>query len=281
VIQLAGVLKNESTSRVEKTTNAPRLTEEGSSPATRLASSRQKHTALWACGAIVLVTVLFAPIASTTWPLIPAFVPAYQTAIILAYAITAYLTFAHYRVTGSSALLHLSGYCFYTGAILIAQFATFPGLFIPNALLFGGTQSTIWLWFFWHLGTPAGILLSMLILSLPEGSIRNLSKQTRLFVLSLIVMIGASIAAAVIFGDVLPVLDNKGDFSRITTTGVAPALEVITAAALFLLWRVTRFKTVLQVWLGVALIAMLCDNAITMMGAHRLSVVGISAASMV
>jgi diguanylate cyclase (GGDEF)-like protein len=88
----------------------------------------------------------------------------------------------------------------------------------------------------------------------------------------LLALTGASIILATSFPEFLPVLDTKGDFNRITTTGVAPLLEVITAAALIVLWRVTRFKTVLQIWLGVALVAMLCDNAITMMGAHRLSV---------
>jgi diguanylate cyclase (GGDEF)-like protein len=72
--------------------------------------------------------------------------------------------------------------------------------------------------------------------------------------------------------DYLPILDVKGNFGRIASTGIGPAIEVVTAAALVLLWWSTRFRTVLQVWLGVALFALLCDNVITMVGGDRLSV---------
>jgi diguanylate cyclase (GGDEF)-like protein len=249
-----------------------RFAEQASSPATRLATRLQKERALWACGAIALVTAIFAPAAHTSWPLIPAFLPAYQTTIILAYVITSYLTFAQYRATRASSLLYLSGGCLYTGAILIAQFASFPRLLLPESALLAGPQTTIWLWLFWHLGPPAGVLLSIARESLPAGSLRDLSKRLGIFGLSLVVMIAASIAIANLFGGFLPILDVQGDYSRITTTGVAPALQAITALALILLWATTRFRTVLQIWLAVALVALLCDNAITMLGEHRLSV---------
>ena len=210
--------------------------------------------------------------AQTSWPLIPAFLPAYQTTIILAYMITAYLSFAHFRATRSAALLYLSGGCLYTGTILVAQFASFPGMFLPNGSLLGSSQTTIWLWFFWHLGPPAGVLLSMVRECLPAGQIRNLSRHTGVFGLSLIVLTGGSIVVATWFCDLLPVLDVGGNFGRITTTGVAPVLQTFTAFTLILLWRVTRFRTVLQIWLGVGLFALLCDNAITMLGGQRLSI---------
>ena len=251
---------------------ASEFTEQSSSPATRLATRIQKERALWTCGAIALVTAIFAPIANTSWPFIAAFLPAYQTTIILAYTITAYLTFAHYRVTRAPALLYLSGGCIYTGTILIAQFASFSGMFLPGKPLIGGPQTTIWLWFFWHLGPPAGVLFSIARECLPAGSLRILSKHLGLFGLSLIVLTGGSIAAVTLFRDFLLVLDVQGDYSRITETGLAPALQVISASALILLWRTTKFRTVLQIWLGVGLVALLCDNTITMLGEHRLSV---------
>jgi diguanylate cyclase (GGDEF)-like protein len=87
----------------------------------------------------------------------------------------------------------------------------------------------------------------------------------------LLLIFSASIASVTIFHDLLPVLDVGGNFHRITTAGIAPAIQALTALALVLLWRVTRFRTTLQVWLGVALFALLCDNLITMLGGDRLS----------
>ena len=90
------------------------------SPDVRLASPKQKKRAVVICGMIALLTGLFVPVASEHWPRIVAFLPAYQTVVIIAYAITGYLVFAQYRVCHSLALLYLSGGCFYTSAILIA-----------------------------------------------------------------------------------------------------------------------------------------------------------------
>ena len=47
--------------------------------------------------------------------------------------------------------------------ILVAQFLTFPGMFLQQGPLFGGTQTTIWLWCFWHVGPALGILLFLAV----------------------------------------------------------------------------------------------------------------------
>ncbi len=67
-------------------------------------------------------------------------------------------------------------------------------------------------------------------------------------------------------------MDSGGDFSRINSSGVAPGLEVLLLISLVALWSVSGFKKVLHVWLGLTLVALLCDNAITMLGTTRLSV---------
>jgi signal transduction histidine kinase/CheY-like chemotaxis protein len=74
------------------------------------------------------------------------------------------------------------------------------------------------------------------------------------------------------FHDMLPVADVAGDFNRITTTGYAPLIQGILFAALFLLWRASRFRTAVSAWLGVAIVALAVDNAITMAGGARLSI---------
>jgi signal transduction histidine kinase len=53
---------------------------------------------------------------------------------------------------------------------------------------------------------------------------------------------------------------------------MVPAVQVLTLVALLVLWRATGFRTTLQVWLGVVLVALLLDNAITMLEVVRFTV---------
>jgi diguanylate cyclase (GGDEF)-like protein len=92
------------------------------------------------------------------------------------------------------------------------------------------------------------------------------------FGIGLAFVFALSIAAVTTFNGWLPVLDVEGNYHRITTTGIAPAIQLLTLGALVVLWRKTGMRSVLQIWLGVALFALLCDNAITMLGGARLSV---------
>jgi uncharacterized membrane protein len=53
---------------------------------------------------------------------------------------------------------------------------------------------------------------------------------------------------------------------------MVPAVQVLTLVALLVLWWATGFRPTLQVWMGVALVALLLDNAITMLEAARFTV---------
>jgi diguanylate cyclase (GGDEF)-like protein len=242
------------------------------SPATRPATSEQRYAALGTAIILGVSTVILLPYAQIQWPLIPSFLPTYQTAIIGTYLITAYLMFGQYKATRSASLLYLCAGCLYTAGVLIAQFLSFPNAFIPKETLLGGGQTTIWLWAFWHAGPAVGILIySWAEYRQPGRLTRNhmLSMSLTAGVLALVLV--ATIATVTAFRAWLPVLDVNGDYSRASSTGVAPVLQVTLMVALILLWKGSRFRTVLHVWLGIALFALLCDNAITMTGANRFS----------
>jgi diguanylate cyclase (GGDEF)-like protein len=246
--------------------------ESWSTPTTRLATPKQKQTALVLSLVIALFTAAFIPIASEQWPRFSAFIPAYQTAIIFDYFICAYLIFGHYQATHSRALLHLGCGSLYTAIILVGQFLSFPGMFAPQSLLPGGAQTTIWLWFFWHVGPVAGMAFYAWSEWRTPAYIELTPEKTVIKAIVILVLaVGSSIAAVTVFQDWLPVLDVNGDFSRITSTGIAPLLQGVIFLTLLLLWWKSRFRTVLQVWVGVTLVALFCDNLITMAGGTRLS----------
>ena len=248
------------------------LENDASSPATRAASRKQRQTAFRICTILVLITLALLPIAQTQWAKIPAFLPMYQTAVIVTYLITAYLMYGHYSSTKAEALLHLSAGCLYTTGILVLQFLSFPGAFVADRPLIGGSQTTIWLWFFWHAGPAVGILLyAWSEYRYPGRRSEDLKQAVVRTAGVLFATFLATLLLVTTFHDTLPVLDIKGDFSRITRSGVAPALQVLLLGSLVLLWKASRFRKVLHVWLAIALVALLCDNAITMAGANRLS----------
>jgi len=243
------------------------------SPATRQATSRQRRRAAWACIGIVSGTMLLLPLAAVMGPQVPAFLPSYQTATAVAYVIITYLIFAHYRATRALDLLFVGGACFYCAGIFLLQFLALPDMFLPHGSLLGGEQTAIWLWFLWHAGLALGILAyaasnwrnPALMYSYPQRLAHWLMAAVAAALL-------ASMAMVTVFHAHLPRLDDNGDFRLVVSSGAGPLLQCVTGLAFLVLWRATRFRAVLHVWLGVALVALLCDNAITMAGGSQFSV---------
>ena len=79
-------------------------------------------------------------------PPMPGFVPSYQAALIVVYAVTTYLFFAQYRRTRSVPLLVLGAGSLYTTLIVIVQLLTFPNIFGTGRILGSGPGTTTWLW---------------------------------------------------------------------------------------------------------------------------------------
>lgn len=243
-----------------------------SSPATRVATKRQRRAALWLCVLLSVITILLLPYAKTPWPKMPSFLPIYQTTVIATYLIAAYLMYGQYKATRSLPLLHMGAACLYTAVMLIIQFFSIPGMFIEGARLFGSSQTSIYLWLFWHAGPAVAILLFAWSEFRHSGAIAvNHKRSVRLTALVLMGAIAASTASVTVFQDSLAILDVNGNYKRITHTGVAPALQVLLILSLFILWKASRFRNVLHIWLGVSLVALLCDNFMTMAGETRLS----------
>ena len=91
--------------------------------------------------------------AALDWPQIPAFIPAYEAALVICDLITAVLLLGQFREVRTRSLLILgSGYLF-TALMALAHALSFPGLFAPQGL-FGDSQTTVWLYIQWHAVFP-------------------------------------------------------------------------------------------------------------------------------
>jgi two-component system, sensor histidine kinase and response regulator len=133
--------------------------------------------AWWLATAVVVVSALtfLATIPFVRVPLqdVPAFIPAYQSALALNDLITAILLFGQFNRLRSWALLPLaSGYLF-CALIIVCHTLTFPGVFAPTGLLGAGSQSTGWLYQFWHGGFPLCVFAYAVLRGRPgEATVR-------------------------------------------------------------------------------------------------------------
>ena len=229
--------------------------------------------ALWSAGVIVLLTCCLMPFADTLWPAIPAFLPAYHTFTISTYCIAAYLLYGYFRETGARSLLWLWGGCSFTAVMLLIQLLSFQGALMPDVRLAGGVQTPNWAWILWHLGA-AGMLFAYAVEEwLAPG--RTVADRGGAFLSCVLLTLTAALAGALavtLFHDYLPMIDVQGNFAGIINSGIAPLMQVLSVGALLILWRATRFATAISAWLAVAIVALACDNLITIMGGARLSV---------
>ncbi len=222
---------------------------------------------------LTLITLLLTPGAAHKWPNVPVFVPAYQSLLIGTYLLASYLVYGYFLQTRIRSLLWLWSGCVYTAGVLVAQFLSLPGAFVAGQRLLGGPQTTIWLWFFWHLGA-GGMLLGYAFSEWRRPG-RLVPDAGRSFARSAACMaaaLGATLFAVTVLHDRLPVQDVGGDYSLVTSTGYGPLLQLMLFAALFFLWRASRFRTPISAWLGVVVLALALDNMITMAGGARLSI---------
>ena len=130
--------------------------------ATLPASKGQIQLAIGVVSTLLLAFVLTIPFTNIQLRQVDAFIPAFETAIIFNDLVTAALLFAQFSIMRSRALLVLASGFLYTALIVIPHALTFPGAFAPTGLLGAGLQTTAWLYYFWHIGSPMAVIAYVL-----------------------------------------------------------------------------------------------------------------------
>ncbi|HYF53723.1 MAG TPA: MASE4 domain-containing protein, partial [Salinarimonas sp.] len=208
---------------------------------------------LVALASLTLVAAV-APLADTQWAAVPAFVPAYQSAAIVCDLVTAALLLGHYRESRTRSLLVLASGYLLTAALIAAHTLSFPDLFAPEGL-FGGTQTTAWLWLAWHCAFPAGVLwhawLSCQLADRP-GVREESAWPVALAVLAPLTLSVVVVWTVLLAHDALPPLLENGRYRRGARLIFSIPLVLSLLALLVLAWR-TRLRSALHLWLAVAL----------------------------
>jgi two-component system sensor histidine kinase/response regulator len=217
------------------------------------AGPRERRHALIVAVLSVAVFAALLPFAKLKLAAVPAFIPIYESALVLTDLITAVLLFGQYRILRSQALLVLGcGYLF-TATMATAHALSFPGLFSASGLLGATTQTTVWLYMLWHGGFPLFVLGYVALKGRPQVGLASLPVWTWP---GLTLLAGAGCIALTTLGHAwLPDLLVGGRYSLAfqITIGCVWAFSLVALAAL---WR-QKPRTVLDLWLMVVSLAWL------------------------
>jgi signal transduction histidine kinase len=213
--------------------------------------------ALLAAGAIVV------PFGRVQLPSSNAFAPIFNTFIFFVDLTTWFLLISEFTIVRSRGLLVLaSGYLF-AAAMAVPQLLTFPGVFTGAGLLGAGLQTTLWLGLWGLTGYPLAVIFYAVMKREPEALVSHNSTRTAVAA-SVAVVIAIVLALtwiATAKESYLPKLLPSKSQSPTDLQYVGTLLLLLTAMALLLLWF--RWRSVLDLWLMVAMCAWLAQGTAT------------------
>jgi signal transduction histidine kinase len=212
--------------------------------------------------ASILGLVLAAPYASHRWPVTPSFIAAYEAALSVNDLITAVLLIGQARQMRRVGVLIIGcGYLF--DAVIVAVHGlSFPDVFSPTGLLSASRQTTPWLYVMWHGIFPLYICAYALVVGSRWDAPLAKSRVRTAVVIGVIGAIGITAVCTLLATagiDLLPEIIRGNDYRRVVTSGIAPAVWLISLVAFAMLWVRTRGRTVLDLWLMVVMVAWLLD----------------------
>lgn len=208
-----------------------------------------------------IVSVLFlaaAPFAQVKLDEAWAFIPIYQSALLVIDVITAIILFTQSVILGSSALLVLAGGYLFTALMTVPHTLSFPRLFAPGGLIGAGPQTTAWLYVIWRLGFPIALVAYALLRDAVPMRRAGLAVLVTCSVVVLVV-IGATLLATWGHG-LLPAIMDGDSYTPLLPVAISFVLTFNLAGAL-MLWRKPPHSA-LDVWLLVVMVTRLFDIAL-------------------
>ncbi|VVD93738.1 sensor domain-containing diguanylate cyclase [Pandoraea anhela] len=228
------------------------------------------------CLAIVVLAALLlaAPQATAMLPAVAPFLPMCGLTVFTTATIASFLLSAQFQVSRLPVFGLLAGAYAFTALTVAMQLLTFPGLFAPTGLFGAHPTTSGWIWVFWHAGFPTLVLLAMLARRLfSPTAVTQLSPIGR----GLGLYVGLPIAVAVLLcltaltlklPPALTPATAPGEFS---SGGTGIVLLVLNLVALVVVLGVGRLRTVLDLWVALAVLACVTDTVLSLMSTVRFS----------
>lgn len=235
--------------------------------------TRRSHVAAAIAGALlVAATAATFTVANSDLPHIPEILIAYDSALIILSLMTAYLLFGQFLVSGAlAAALLASGYLL-TGVLQIENLLFFPDVFQRQDLFHVDPASPVWVWLICHLVFPAAICLFAVV----DRTSHIVRPQRIVAVIAVCAAAALAVMGAVFWtvtagAHVLPSLLVTRKDIDLSTSGLGPAAWVLDVVALLLLVGWLRCRSLVQLWLAVAVLASLLDVSVTLYAPVRYS----------
>jgi len=235
--------------------------------------STPRHKVMAAVVAVLAIAaaVLVWPHAKDPGPVVPPFLPVFSTWVTLTEALTALLLWTQYAVSGRLLFAALSGAYSFTSVVAAIQLLVFPGVFSPTGLLGAGPQTAVWIWVFWHGGFPALVTASLFARSVP-ASLTHRTLARVVAVGAVAVAVGLCILATAGQSHLPPLVARSGSYTQLSDSPAGIIVEALCLAALGLHVSTTRVRSLMDLWLAVALVGALIDVTLTLSAGARYSV---------
>jgi Membrane-associated sensor, integral membrane domain len=193
----------------------------------------------------LLIFIAAVPFARVPLPQVWAFIPVYQSALVINDLITAVLLFVQFSILRARALLVLGcGYLFAAVAAVV-HLLTFPGLFSTTGLLGAGPQSTAWLYMFWHGVFPLTVIAYALLKDCNGETKARLRSSGNIAVLSgvtIVLAIGCAIALLATAGQgFLPRIMHGNNYTPAMIV-VVSTVWMLSVVALLILWMRRSYR---------------------------------------
>ena len=222
------------------------------------ASPRERRSARLVVLILLGLFLMAAPFARVKLPEIWAFIPSYQSALLINDLITAILLFAQFVILATPSLLVLAGGYLFAALMVVPHTLSFPRLFAPGGLLSAGPQTTAWLYMIWHAGFPIAVIGYAWL----GGGARV--RRRGLAITATCGAVLAAVCAATLVTTVghgvLPII-MRGDGYTPNLLLVVGSVWALSFIALIVLWR--RMRSVLDLWMMVVMSAWLFDIALS------------------
>jgi two-component system, sensor histidine kinase and response regulator len=239
--------------------------------------TQRRHRIVAACVGLFQLTVVAValPAARQPWLRLDAFIPIFSTLIFGASLITAVVLLSQWSITQRRSMLVLAGTYLFSAFMAIPYLVSFPGAFAPQGGWGATSQTTNWLWIFWHAGFPLGVglyLWSRRRDGRAAGPQRARWRGVALAGLGgLAGVVGFSLIAFRL-APWLPTLIVNGNFERVVGSGIGPLLGAISGGVFLAILISTRGDTHTHLWLSLALLAWMCDITLNLASGTRFSV---------
>ena len=222
---------------------------------------------------VFAISLVAVPVQATYLGAFSGIVPALDAGLLVCDFITAAILYAQASIFRSRALTVLaSGYVF-GGLLLIPWALTFPGAFSAEGLLGAKVNTTGWIAAFWRLSLPVAVSFYALLKRSDARHPSPIERPPAAVMQGLVIAIALAVFVtllATLGHDYLPpFFVNQSDVVRPTLIAVNLVVIAATITAMALLLR--QEKSVLDVWLLVALSAWLAQSLLNMLLQSRFS----------